>query len=238
MSLFDKDKGRYQIISEELNIEEHFFFRNTIARKIRAGDRMSFEGRQSIHGSYWKNLDRFHVNPERVFDSLNQLPEFSYQGVMSAVLDTQPPDNRTIVVKYPSNVLFLRRVMQEFPDAQFCLLVRDLKGILKSKINDEQMRILREHSRIRYFIKRLSVLAFFVFDHVNLSRSARKLKHHENVFIINYSEISKDRDCLKDLGLVDPDVDLFDNVQGKKSSLHGNVRDLNLFEKAVAFCFE
>ncbi len=238
LSMFGTDSEHYYAVPEELNLEEHFFFKNTIARKIRAGVRLSFDDRKAIHGSYWQNIERYHEDPQQVLDTLNRLSQFSYRGVIDAILVDKEVGERTAVIKYPSNVFFLKSVMEEFPKAKFCFLVRDIESVLISKINDEQMRALRERSRLKYLIRRLSILCIFSFDHMHLSRWEKRLRNRENIIAVKYEDINTNRNLLKTIDLISGDTDLFDNVCGKRSSLVGKVSKLCMLERVFLTCLK
>jgi len=187
-----------RVIPEEVNLVERDFVRNTLWRYAKN----QWHDPTQIHGSIWSSEGVFYNNTHELITELRNFPSKDLGDFARVVLDRLADlffgkgevqaNNLSVACKYLVHVGFSDQLINFFPSACHIILVRDLRSVYLSKINDPEMRALRRSSLIKYFIKRLAILVFFSLDYRTLVKLATSAASRLNCHVVRYSKMKYD----------------------------------------------
>ena len=186
------------VIPEEINLVERCFVSNTLWRYAQG----KWHDSKNIHGSLWRSDGEFHERTAEIICDCRSWPNGDLGSFVEKVLDNLASvfdeshagnvSSTSVACKYAVHVSFSKKLIESIPSAHHIILIRDLKSVYISKVNDPGMRALRRSNYLRYWAKRLAVLVFFALDYRTLIRLRNTADDKPNCYVIRYSQMEND----------------------------------------------
>lgn len=143
-----------------------------------------------IYGSFWIKYQPSINKKKRIVKSYRELTDPSFKDLLNLILDEYRKDTgkERVGVKYPLHFKYSFLLKKWFPDAKVIFLVRDIRAICASKVNDAATK----NRKVKYFpfstlIHYLTIFGF-VYDYY-LSYLYIKKKRDKEVLLIKYEDL-------------------------------------------------
>lgn len=228
-------------VPEELNIAERAIIPNTLWNYARG----TWPRHDCLRGSFWQKDGQFWQTAKQILGDVRNLDRATLSGFVQAVIQRiflasmsvdERHSIRYVTCKYAVHISRSERLIKEMSDVKHIILVRELRAIILSKINDPQMRKLRAKSSFIFSLKRMAVLFYFSWDYLMVVRLVRATRDCGNCYIVRYENFSSDFQLFcRDNHLSYHASQGIAN--GKESSVIGNIIQLSALERSVArFC--
>lgn len=182
----------------------------------------------NIHGTFWKEFPEQGIPKEKIIEKYNE-SDYSLQSLISILLEAyrEREGKKRVGVKYPVHISRLKLLYKWWPDAKVIFLIRDIRAIITSKVNDGKTRERKRQHRLLAPLIHYSALFFFLADYVWSAFVYKKYKSRYNFLKIRYEDfISKPEETVSEVCRF-CEIQFEDsmlNAFGKASSITGEVK--------------
>ena len=184
--------------------------------------------RGEIHGTFWKEYPGLDIPTEKIIANFDR-SDHSQKSLITILLEAyrEREGKKRVGVKYPVHISRLKLLYTWWPDAKVIFLIRDIRAIITSKVNDEKTRERKKQHRLLAPLIHYSALFFFLVDYVWSALVFKKYKSRYNFLKIRYEDfISKPEETVSEVCRFCeiPFEEGMLNAFGKASSITGEVK--------------
>ena len=141
-----------------------------------------------INGTFWKKLSDSGLQKNTICEAI-KMSQRGIKDVISIILyNIQILSNKKRVgVKYPLHFSKINLLKEWFPDSKIIFLIRDIRAIIASKINDEATKNRKLRFGLFGFVVHYFTIFFFIFDYIWFHNTIIKKKKYS--YLLKYEDL-------------------------------------------------
>jgi len=144
----------------------------------------------TIAGSFWRDYRTLGMDRAKILRR-TATSDRSLRSVVAILLDEYgiKVEKPRVGVKYPLHFSHIDTLYKWFPDAKVVFLVRDIRAVCASKVNDEKTRERKDRFKWAAPLVHYATLLFFVMEFIWSARVYIRFRNRENFYLLRYEDL-------------------------------------------------